>query len=43
MPPFLILAIALHTYTDNFSYGLSAIIIFWIIYYSWNYNEEETG
>lgn len=41
MPPFLILAIALLTYTDNSSYGFLAIIIFWIIYYSWNYIEKK--
>lgn len=38
MPPFLILTVALFTYLpqDYKPYSFAAIIIFWIVYYSWN-------
>ena len=43
MPPFLILTIASVIYLpqDYRPYSFLVVIIFWIIYYAWNYIEKK--
>lgn len=43
MPPFLILAIGLIIYLpqEHKSYAFLAIIVFWIIYYTWIFIEKK--